>query len=149
MAEGESNHGSLVMSSFEGFRSRADDAAEKTRQQSEFEIEFFRGVLRRFPEYIDVLRQQAKLLGGSGRREEALLCDQQLASVLPHDCEVHYHLACSLAALGKVDEAIPALQKAIELGYGDFEHLESDPDLESLHEHPQFQALLRGLGLQS
>jgi hypothetical protein len=51
--------------------------------------------------------------------------------------------------VGQAKAAISALQQAVELGYHDFDHLETDPDLESLHTHPQFQALLRGHGLQS
>jgi Flp pilus assembly protein TadD len=123
----------------------ADDAAQRQRQQIEFEIEFFRRVLARHPEHLEALRQQAQLLTSSGRREEGLACDRRLALALPHDPEVRYHLACSLAAVGEADEAVATLLEAVELGYNDFDHLESDPDLESLHEHSQFQALLRGL----
>jgi Flp pilus assembly protein TadD len=136
------------MSSFEP-QSSADDAAQRQREQTEFEIEFFRRVLTRYPEHLEALRQQAQLLTSSGRRAEGLACDRRLASVLPHDPEVRYHLACSLAAVGAADEAVLALLEAVDLGYRDFDHLESDPDLESLHHHPQFQALLRGHGLQS
>jgi hypothetical protein len=53
-----------------------------------------------------------------------------------------YNLACSLARAGRADEAIDSLSRAILLGYDDLAHMESDPDLESLHEHPDFQALL-------
>jgi hypothetical protein len=34
------------------------------------------------------------------------------------------------------------LSRAILLGYDDLAHMESDPDLESLKSHPDFQALL-------
>jgi Flp pilus assembly protein TadD len=134
------------MSSFDQWQP-SDDAAQRQRQQTEFEIEFFRRVLTRHPQYLEVL--QAKLLTSSGRRAEGLVCDRRLASALPHDPDIRYHLACSLAAVGKADEAVTALLEAVDLGYRDFDHLETDPDLESLHEHPQFQALLRGHGLQS
>ena len=137
------------MSSFEAPQPSSNDDAERKRQQAEFEIDFFRRVLQRHPQHLDVLRQQAQLLTNSGRREEALACDRRLAIAFPGDPEVRYHLACSLAAVGLADEAIAALLEAVELGYRDFDHLESDPDLDSLHEHPQFQALLRGHGLQS
>jgi predicted Zn-dependent protease len=136
------------MSSFDQPQS-SDDAAQRQRQQAEFEIQFFRRVLTRYPQHLEVLRQQAQLLTSTGRRAEGLACDRRLASALPNDPEVRYHLACSLAAVGKADEAVAALLEAVDLGYRDFDHLESDPDLESLHEHPQFQALLRGHGLQS
>jgi len=137
------------MSSFEGSPNRTDDAAGRSRSQSDFEVEFFRRVLERHPEHLDVLRQQAQLLTSTGRRVEGLACDRRLANLLPNDPKVRYHLACSLAAVGRIDEAASTLFEAVELGYRDFDHLESDPDLDSLHEHPLYQALLRGHGLES
>lgn len=126
-----------------------DDPDQGKLEHPEFEIDFFRRILARHPGHLDVLRQQAHLLTSSGRRAEGLVCDRRLVQLLPDDPDVRYHLACSLAAVGESDAAIAALIAAIDLGYGDFDHLESDPDLESLHKHPQFQALLRGHGLQS
>jgi hypothetical protein len=35
------------------------------------------------------------------------------------------------------------LSAALELGYRDFDHLESDPDLDSLRETAGYQALLK------
>jgi adenylate cyclase len=137
------------MSSFETPQSSLEDAAQRKQRQLEFETELFRRILQRHPQHLDVLRQQSQLLTNSGRREEALACDRRLASALPSDPEVRYHLACSLAAVGLADEAIAALLEAVDLGYRDFDHLESDPDLDCLHTHPRFQALLRGHGLQS
>jgi adenylate cyclase len=138
------------MESFDKRQADASDpAVPEQGTQSEFEIGFFRRILARHPGHLDVLRQQAQLLTSSGRRVEGLACDRRLADALPQDPEVRYHLACSLAAVGQSDAAIAALLAAVELGYRDFEHLESDPDLESLHDHPRFQALLRGHGLQS
>ena len=40
-----------------------------------------------------------------------------------------------------------SLGRAIELGYNDFSHLEDDPDLSSLRQLPQYQALLKQYGL--
>jgi hypothetical protein len=45
------------------------------------------------------------------------------------------------SALGP-DEAIDSLSRAILLGYDDLSHMETDPDLESLRDHPDFRALL-------
>lgn len=122
----------------------AEDPASPHREQAEFEIDFFRRVLERNPKCLEVLKRQARLLTGFGDRAEALVCDEQLAVELPSDPQVRYHLACSLAVLGRADEAVRALVSAVELGFRDFEHLETDPDLAPLREHTQFQALLRG-----
>ena len=128
---------------------RSDDIASRSPQQQEFEIEFFGRILERYPKHLDVLRRQTRLLSNAGMREAGLECNRRLASVLPHDPQVHYHLACSLAAVGEINEALQALQIAIDLGFRDFEHLEADPDLDSLRDHPRFQALLRIHGMES
>ena len=129
--------------------SRSNDVAGRSPQQKEFEIEFFGRILARYPEHLDVLRRQTRLLTNAGMREAGLACDRRLASVRPYDPQVRYHLACSLAAVGEINEALQALQIAIDLGFRDFEHLEADPDLDSLRDHPRFRALLRIQGMKS
>lgn len=125
----------------------ARETVLRNRRQAEFEMDFFGRILQRHPWYVDVLKRQAELLSCHGRRQEALACSQQLAVVLPQDPGVKYHLACTLARLGRRDDAFRALSQALELGFRDFEHLESDPDLDSLREHPKYQALLGGQGM--
>ncbi|MFM7135607.1 MAG: TPR end-of-group domain-containing protein, partial [Planctomycetota bacterium] len=68
--------------------------------------------------------------------------DRRLVELQPEDFLARYNLACSLARAGRVDEAIDSLSRAVLLGYDDLDHMESDPDLESLRAHPDFQALL-------
>jgi hypothetical protein len=43
----------------------------------------------------------------------------------------------------KVDPALRALRKAIELGYDDFQYMINDCDLEAVKEDPRFRNLLR------
>jgi predicted Zn-dependent protease len=74
----------------------------------------------------------------------AVELDRRLVDLLPNDFLARYNLACSLARAGRSDEAIDSLSRAILLGYDDLAHMEADPDLESLRNHPDFQALLGG-----
>ena len=111
--------------------------------QVDFEIDFYGKILARHPLYLEVLRRQAELLAARHRHAEALLCDQRLSAALPQDAEVRYNLSCSLAILGRVAEAVGSLSLAFELGYRDFEHVESDPDLEVVRNDPHFVALLK------
>jgi hypothetical protein len=46
-------------------------------------------------------------------------------------------------------EAIAELGRAIEFGYDDFEHLEIDPDLDSLRKLPAYRKMMREHGIQS
>jgi len=84
----------------------------------------------------------AELVSRKGLADRAVELDSRLAARLPHDFLARYNLACSLARAGQSDEAIDSLSRAILLGYDDLAHMESDPDLESLKDHPDFQALL-------
>jgi len=58
----------------------------------------------------------------------------------------HYNLACALARRGKSDEAFASLERAIELGWRQYEHFAHlDPDLDSLRNDPRFAALVARL----
>ena len=52
-----------------------------------------------------------------------------------------YNLACSLARLGRTDEALRALDAAIRRGWDDPELLDTDPDLASLRTAPGYDRL--------
>jgi hypothetical protein len=110
---------------------------------SQFEAEFLGRVLQRQPYYEDVLRRQAENLARAGRYEELLLVDRRIVEIRAKDPVVRYNLACTLARLEMTDEAIASLRTALTLGYSDFGHIETDPDLDSLRELPAFKKLFR------
>jgi tetratricopeptide (TPR) repeat protein len=110
--------------------------------QLDFDIDFFEGVLARNGESVEVLRVLAELVSQKGLVKRAVELDRRLVDVLPNDFLARYNLACSLARAGRPDDAIDALSRAILLGYDDLAHLEVDPDLDSLREHPEFRELL-------
>jgi len=110
--------------------------------QLEFDIDFFERLLARKQDSIEVLRVLAELVSKQGLLERAVELDLKLVGLLPDDFLARYNLACSLARAGRPDEAIDSLSRAILLGYDDLAHMESDPDLESLRDHPDYRALL-------
>lgn len=60
----------------------------------------------------------------------------------PGVAELKYNLACGLALQGQHSEAIETLKAAVNAGWSDRRHTESDSDLAALREKPEFKALL-------
>lgn len=110
--------------------------------KEDFEISFFERLVKDNPNYVDALIPLAELYTRKGLYEKGLKIDKRLARLRKHDPIVHYNFACSLSLIGKKDEAFEVLEKAIELGYSDFEHLKKDSDLKSLRDDPRFQSLV-------
>lgn len=111
--------------------------------QDEFDRQFFGEILRHGKSNPDVLRRQAELLSRSGDHAAALELDRMLAERFPTEPVVFYNLACSLSMSGQQLAAVAALARAIDLGYSDFAHIESDPDLDPIRDLETFAALLR------
>jgi tetratricopeptide (TPR) repeat protein len=134
---------SFASKSPEGAPSQAAIRRLAGQRQLDFDLEFYESILRRAPRYVDVLRCQGELLNRKGLHERAVLVDRQLAELLPQDCVVRYNLACSLARIGRCEEAIESLRKALEQGYRDFDYLHADGDLDALRGEPAFERLLQ------
>ena len=67
--------------------------------------------------------------------ERALRQDQDEPLVL-------YNIACFYVIQGDHERALDLLERAVAMGFGDRAWVETDSDLDPLHGHPRFQALL-------
>ena len=56
--------------------------------------------------------------------------------------EGYYNLACSSARLHRYDEAVDALEMAVEKGWRNLVHIRLDPDLSSIRNHAGYRQLL-------
>ena len=110
---------------------------------ADFEMEFWGRVLDRQPYYHDVLRRQAEALARARRYQELLPIDRRVVELRPTSPVVHYNLACTLSRLEMIEEALSTLKLALELGYDDFGHIETDTDLDALRELPEFKMLFK------
>jgi tetratricopeptide (TPR) repeat protein len=113
------------------------------QSQIDFELEFFGGILKRYPDYVDVLRIMGKLLTDAARYAEGLQVDRRLVQLRPSDALAHYNLACTYALLKRPDQALKTLRRAVELGYRDFRYMREDRDLDAIRHDPRFRQLLR------
>jgi len=109
------------------------------------ELVFLQKVARRLPEDLEILQALADLYTKNGKFEEGLAVDIKLSQQLSNDNLVWYNLGCSYALTHHADEAFDALSKAVDLGYGDYDWMKTDPDLKNLHSDARFESLLSWL----
>jgi adenylate cyclase len=56
-----------------------------------------------------------------------------------------YNAACTYALLGKPDEAISFIERAVDKGFGHKEWIDHDPDLDALRGNPRFEMISRAM----
>lgn len=66
---------------------------------------------------------------------------RQALAINPSDATVLYNVACMYATSGESEEAITLLERAVASGFGHWNWIENDADLESLRGNPRFLAL--------
>jgi len=111
------------------------------QRELDVKIEFIEGLVRRDPDYVDALQILGDHYTQRGRIVEGLKVDERLARLEPQNPLVFYNLACSYSLSGELDQAASALEKALQLGYRDFDWLAKDPDLKPLRAHTAFDDL--------
>lgn len=111
----------------------------------QFEIQFFESVLKRVPDYVDVIEILGCLYTDVGQIDDGLRMDQMIVKIKPNDSTAHYNLACSLALKGQTTKSLASLEKSIELGYNDLEWLLQDDDIISLRSHEKFKKIINQL----
>ncbi len=113
------------------------------KKRKDFEILFYEKLLEKRPNFIQALSCLGEAYTRKGFYEEGLKIDRKLVQLKPEDPIVHYNLACSLSLLGRTEEALEELKKAVLLGYDDFSYLLEDPDLENVRKLPTFLEFFR------
>jgi tetratricopeptide (TPR) repeat protein len=120
-------------------------ARKKTSRASQRDldtrIQFMEGLVRRDPDYVDALQLLGDHYTQRGRFTEGLKVDERLARLEPQSALVFYNLACSYSLTDQFDRAALALEKAIQLGYRDFNWLARDPDLKKLRQQPAYDEI--------
>jgi tetratricopeptide (TPR) repeat protein len=125
---------------------QAKNGRKKTRtntRELDVKIGFMEGIIRRDPDYVDALQLLGDHYTQRGRFVEGLNVDERLARLEPENPVVFYNLACSYSLTEQFDRAALALEKAIGLGYQDFDWLAKDPDLKKFRQQPAFQEIMK------
>ncbi|HMN97198.1 MAG TPA: PDZ domain-containing protein [Phycisphaerales bacterium] len=94
----------------------------------------------------DRLPTEEEIVAAFGRKaySDALAMIDRVLAADPDDALMRYNGACACALLGRLDEAAARLEEAVRRGFRDFQHMERDPDLAALRDHPAYQRLLAG-----
>lgn len=79
-----------------------------------------------------------------GRLEEAKIEMQKGIEQNPNDPIIIYNAACFYALIDDKKAAIENLKRAINVGFGNYEYVKHDPDLNSLKKEPEFIELMKG-----
>jgi len=87
-------------------------------------------------------RIQLAIQYGRANRGDDAMREVKLAIVLrPNEATVLYNAACAYCTMSQPDEAIEVLKKAWEAGFRDPQWARRDPDLNTLHGHPEFERM--------
>ena len=115
---------------------------KRTKQKRNFEIKFYEGLLKNRPDFIEALSLLGNVYTKRGMFEKGLEVDLRLSELKPYDPIVYYNLACSYSLLGKLEESLRALKRAVLLGYEDLAYALKDKDLKMLRDYKPFKDFL-------
>jgi TolB-like protein/Flp pilus assembly protein TadD len=116
---------------------RPDDANATQRRALELAAQ----QLERNPDDTRALYLGAGALIVLGDSAKARQWVKRALAMDPDDSAVLYNVACVYAQLGLADSAIDCLEQAVANGFGHWEWVEHDSDLDSLRTHPRFMTL--------
>jgi len=98
-----------------------------------------------FEEGYRFLNSQAIIFLNRKEYETAEQLLKQIIDLVPNAPVPHYNLACAYSLMNNVDGAIQSLEKAIENGYSNIVHLNSDVDFDNIRNDFRFVAILQRL----
>ena len=89
--------------------------------------------------------QAAVFFATLGNMPKALEYADRSLQIDPEDPMLLYNVSCTYAGLGKLEEAMNCLERAVDNGFGHKEWIDHDPDLNPLRENSRFQALSQAM----
>jgi tetratricopeptide (TPR) repeat protein len=112
---------------------------------ADMDVKLCEAVLGAAPDNVDALSYLGNIYTKRGEHQRGLEIDLRLVRLRPLSPRVHYNLACSYALLGRPDDAFRSVDRAIECGFLDADHMEKDEDLVSLRGDERFKAVVARL----
>jgi serine/threonine protein kinase len=98
--------------------------------------------LERVPEDVRARILLASNLADAGLEDECVRHLQTAVALRPNDSNILYNAACTYGVLKRKADALETLKKALAAGYGNLPWMAQDPDLDCLHDEPEFRRLV-------
>ncbi len=131
-----------VYSPFINSLERLGRKKEAEQLQSRMAI-VLRQQLEREPEDVRARVLLAVYLAGQHDGEDEAVRHLQTAVALrPKDTNTMYNAACAYGVMKRKTEAMETVKKALAAGYGNLDWMSKDPDLDCLHDDPEFLTLV-------
>jgi serine/threonine protein kinase/Flp pilus assembly protein TadD len=84
-------------------------------------------------------------LAALGDVDRAADMASQALKIDPEDPALLYNVACTFSQIGKLEDAIEVLERAVDKGFGQKEWIEHDPDFAAIRGTPRYEAILEAM----
>jgi len=117
------------------------EQSEEAREAQRRAVDLADQRLKLVPDDERALYLGASCLSSLGDSDRAREWAKRAVAMEPDDSAVLYNVACVYALLGLHDSAIDCLERAIQNGFGHWDWIAHDSDLDPLRAHPRFASL--------
>lgn len=117
---------------------------EKLDELTERALEFYPDYLIKHPDDARAHIFYASFLQRKGQIEEAKKKMSRAIELSPTDVNMKYNAACFFALINEVDESISFLKQALGAGFGNYEYIKHDPDLDNIRTNPNYVEMMKG-----
>ncbi len=109
-------------------------------------MEYYQKAILLQPDLTEALYHLAKLYIIKAEYDRAMSLYQKMLDLLPDHAGVYYNIACIYAKQNRPEEAVAWLEKSIEKGFDDWEHLKADGDLDNIRGSSTYKDFIRSRG---
>lgn len=115
-------------------------ASQETSQQNK--ISAYDQILDLRPDDVEALSYKADAVLEMREPLWAISLCQRALKLAPDNGHAHYQLACAYAEIGRWEDAVNTLEKAIDISEAYRDDASVDPSFEPLHDHESFRTLV-------
>ncbi|MDX1599164.1 MAG: tetratricopeptide repeat protein [Marinobacter sp.] len=115
-------------------------ASQETSQQNK--ISAYDRILDLRPDDVEALSYKADAVLEMQEPLWAISLCQRALKLAPDNGHAHYQLACAYAEIGRWEDAVATLQRAIDISEAYRDDASVDPSFEQLRDHDSFRALI-------